>query len=144
MRRNLFAALAGGLFGTGLLISGMTDTIKVQGWLDFFGDWDPTLAFVMAGAILPMAVAWRIAARMGQSRLGTPLPVTSDRRIGRTLIVGSVLFGIGWGLAGFCPGPALASLGSGGWGGLLFLSAMLAGMIGAPGLRRRIDRLAPG
>ena len=65
MRRNLFAALAGGLFGTGLLISGMTDTIKVQGWLDFFGDWDPTLAFVMAGAILPMAVAWRIAARMG-------------------------------------------------------------------------------
>ena len=81
---------------------------------------------------------------MGQSRLGTPLPVTSDRRIGRTLIVGSVLFGIGWGLAGFCPGPALASLGSGGWGGLLFLSAMLAGMIGAPGLRRRIDRLAPG
>ncbi len=144
MRRNLFAALAGGLFGTGLLISGMTDTIKVQGWLDIFGDWDPTLAFVMAGAMLPMTLAWRIAARMGRSRLGTPLPVTSDRRIGRNLMVGSVLFGMGWGLAGFCPGPALASLGSGGWGGLLFLSAMLAGMIGTPGLRRRIDRLAPG
>lgn len=144
MRRNLFAGLAGGLFGTGLLISGMTNTIKVHGWLDIFGDWDPTLAFVMAGAILPMAVAWRVAARTGRSRLGTPLPVTSDRHIDRSLIVGSVLFGMGWGLAGLCPGPALATLGSGGWGGLLFLSAMLAGMIGTPGLRRRIDRLAPG
>ena len=142
MRRNLFAALAGGLFGTGLLISGMTDTLKVQGWLDVFGAWDPTLAFVMGGAIAPMILAWRLAARMGRARLGTPLPAPPDPRLGHNLVIGSVLFGMGWGLAGLCPGPALASLSMGGWGGLLFLMAMLAGMLAAPGLRRRIDRLA--
>ncbi len=142
MRRNLFAALAGGLFGAGLLLSGMTDTTKVRGWLDVFGDWDPTLAFVMGGAILPMVFAWRIAARLRVSRLGTVLPAPSDPRLGHNLVIGSVVFGVGWGLAGLCPGPALASVSHGGWGGLLFLSAMLAGMVAAPGIRRRIDRLA--
>lgn len=142
MRRNLFAALAGGLFGAGLLLSGMTDTTKVRGWLDVFGDWDPTLAFVMGGAILPMAVAWRIAARMRLSRLGSALPAPPDPRLGHNLVIGSVVFGVGWGLAGLCPGPALASVSHGGWGGLLFLSAMLAGMVAAPGIRRQIDRLA--
>ena len=142
MQRNLFAALAGGLFGTGLLISGMTNTLKVQGWLDVFGNWDPTLAFVMGGAIVPMIFAWRLAARMGRSRLGAPLPAAPDPRLGHNLVIGSVLFGMGWGLAGLCPGPALASLSMGGWGGLLFLMAMLAGMLAAPGVRRRIDRLA--
>ncbi len=140
MQRNLFAALAGGLFGAGLLISGMTDTLKVQGWLDVFGQWDPTLAFVMGGAILPMIAAWQLAARMGLSRLGSPLPLRPDHRLERNLVVGSALFGIGWALAGLCPGPALASVSFGGWGSLLFLSAMLAGMVLAPALRRRINR----
>lgn len=142
MKRNLFALLSGGLFGLGLLLSGMTDTTKVQGWLDVFGAWDPTLAFVLGGAILPMAVAWRIAARRKTSVLGSALPGPTDPRLGHNLVVGSVLFGAGWGLAGLCPGPAIASLSFGGWGGLVFLLAMVAGMMVAPALRVRIDRLA--
>ena len=137
--RGLFAALAGGIFGAGLLLSGMTDTTKVQGWLDIFGDWDPTLAFVLGGAILPMAVAWRIAARRKVAILGTPMPAQPAQSLDRDLIVGSVLFGAGWALAGLCPGPAIASLSFGGWGGVVFLSAMLAGMLATPALRRTLD-----
>lgn len=142
MRRNIFAALSGGLFGAGLLISGMVDTSKVQGWLDVFGAWDPTLAFVLGGAILPMAVAWQIARKRRLSALGTPLPEMTEQKIGHNLVVGSVLFGMGWGLAGLCPGPAMASISFGGWGGMTFLLAMLAGMYLAPFLRLRLDRLA--
>lgn len=136
--RNLFAALAGGLFGTGLLLSGMTDTRKVQGWLDIFGDWDPTLAFVMGGAIIPMAIAWQVT-RGRRPALGGTFPARPDPVIDRNLVIGSVLFGIGWGLSGLCPGPALASISYGGWGGLVFLIAMLGGMWAAPPLRRRLD-----
>ena len=135
----LFGFLAGGVFGAGLLISGMTDTVKVQGWLDVFGDWDATLAFVMGGAILPMAVAWRVAARRETSYLGFALPEPPKREVGPNLIIGSVLFGMGWALAGLCPGPAIASLSFGGLGGLVFLIAMVAGMFVAPVLRNRID-----
>lgn len=142
IRRGLFAALAGGLFGAGLVISGMTDTTRVQGWLDVFGDWDPTLAFVLGGAILPMAVAWRVAARMRRAVLGSDLPAPPEPRLGHNLVIGSVLFGIGWGLAGLCPGPALASATFNGWGGVLFLLAMMAGMVATPAIRVRIDRLA--
>ena len=142
MRRAIFAFLSGGLFGAGLLVSGMVDTSKVQGWLDVFGTWDPTLAFVLGGAILPMAVAWRVAARRTRSVLGTPMPQQSEPRLGRNLIIGSVLFGAGWGLAGLCPGPAMASFTFGGWGGALFLLAMAAGMFITPGIRNRLDRLA--
>ncbi|WP_149142879.1 DUF6691 family protein [Gemmobacter caeruleus] len=141
MQRNLFALLAGGLFGAGLLVSGMVDTSKVQGWLDVFGAWDPTLAFVMGGAILPMAMAWAVARRRGVSLLGTPIPARAEPRLDHALILGSVMFGAGWGLAGLCPGPALAVLGFGGWGGGLFLLAMGLGMVAAPALRRRLDRL---
>lgn len=141
MLRLVMAALAGGLFGAGLLVSGMVDTTKVQGWLDVFGDWDPTLAFVMGGAILPMALAWRIAARRKVALLGTPIPPRPDPRLDHSLILGSVLFGAGWGLVGLCPGPALASLTFGGWGGLLFLIAMAAGMVATPLVRRQIARL---
>lgn len=140
--RNIFAAFSGGLFGLGLLISGMTDTTRVQGWLDVFGDWDPTLAFVLGGAILPMAVAWRIAAGRAASALGTTLPGPPDPRLGHNLVVGSVLFGMGWGLAGLCPGPAMASLTFGGLGGVVFLLAMLAGMLAAPRVRVHLDRMA--
>lgn len=138
MRRLAFAALAGGLFGAGLFLSGMTDTTKVQGWLDVFGDWDPTLAFVMGGALIPMAVAWRIAARRSASVLGSPLPARPTTPVDAALVVGSVLFGAGWALAGLCPGPALASVSYGGWGGLLFLVAMAAGMVAAPPLKARL------
>lgn len=143
MMRNLFAALAGGLFGAGLLVSGMVDTTKVQGWLDIFGAWDPTLAFVMGGAIIPMAVAWRVAARRRVAVLGNALPEPASQRLGGNLALGSVMFGAGWGLAGLCPGPALASLTFGGAGGLVFMLAMLAGMGITPSLRARFERTAP-
>ena len=143
MQRSLFSLLAGALFGAGLLLSGMTDTVKVQGWLDVFGAWDATLAFVMGGAILPMALAWRIAARRSAPLLGGQFPAAPKREVGPNLVIGSVLFGMGWALAGLCPGPALASIGFGGWGGLVFLLAMSAGMMLAPRLRARIDGAAP-
>lgn len=136
--RNMLAALAGALFGTGLYLSGMTDTQKVQGFLDFFGDWDPTLAFVMGGAILPMAVAWALT-RGRRPVVGGDFPERPDPQLDRKLIVGAVLFGAGWGLVGLCPGPALASLGFGGLGGLIFLITMLAGMMIAPKARRILD-----
>ncbi|MEL6170131.1 MAG: DUF6691 family protein [Pseudomonadota bacterium] len=136
--RPLLAALSGALFGLGLWVSGMTDTTKVQGWLDIFGAWDPTLAFVLGGAILPMAVAWRLTP--GRSPvLGGTFPAPPEPSIGRGLAIGSVLFGMGWGLAGLCPGPAMASLAWGGTGGAVFLIAMIAGMVAAPPLRRRLD-----
>ncbi|MEL6913799.1 MAG: DUF6691 family protein [Pseudomonadota bacterium] len=127
--RGLFALLAGALFGAGLTVSGMTDTAKVQGWLDLFGDWDPTLAFVLGGAILPMLLAWRVAARRQTSALGTYIPAVSDPVIDRRLITGSALFGFGWALAGLCPGPALAVLSYGGADAWIFFGAMAVGMI---------------
>lgn len=136
--RNLFAALAGGLFGTGLLLSGMTDTRRVQGWLDVFGNWDPTLAFVMGGAILPMAVAWYVSEGR-KPLLGGTFPVRSAPKLGQDLVVGSVLFGMGWGLVGLCPGPALASLSFGGPPVWIFTIAMLGGMVVAPAVRSRLD-----
>lgn len=138
--RNLFAALAGGLFGLGLMLSGMTDPRRVQGWLDIFGTWDPTLAFVMGGAILPMAVAWALT-RGRTPLLGGSFPPPSDPRLGRNLILGSVLFGMGWGLAGLCPGPAVASLSYNGIGAWIFTAAMLAGMAATPVVRERLDGL---
>ncbi len=139
--RGLFAFLAGSLFGTGLLISGMTDTTKVQGWLDVFGNWDPTLAFVMGGAILPMLVAWRLT-RSGAPMVGGTFPAPPRVELDRRLVVGSVLFGVGWGLAGLCPGPAMASLSYGGAGGIVFLIAMIAGMFAAPKVGAQLDRIA--
>ncbi|WP_373636564.1 DUF6691 family protein [Yoonia sp. BS5-3] len=136
--RGLIAFVAGAVFGAGLLVSGMTDTTKVQGWLDIFGDWNPTLAFVMGGAIIPMAIAWRFT--IGRKPvLGGSFPPQSDAKPGRNLVIGSTLFGAGWGLAGLCPGPAMASLGFGGSGAILFLVAMMAGMAAAPTLRSRLD-----
>lgn len=135
--RAFYAFLAGSLFGTGLLISGMTNTDKVIGWLDVFGDWDPTLAFVMGGAILPMAAAWAYT-RGRTPKLGGAFPAPPEPKIGRSLVIGSVLFGAGWGLAGLCPGPAIASLSFGGTGGLVFVAFMLAGMIIAPRIKSQL------
>lgn len=127
----LVSFAVGGLFGLGLWISGMTDTTKVIGWLDLFGRWDPTLAFVMGGAILPMAAAWAWS-RGRRPVLAQAFPARAEPRFDRGLILGSVMFGAGWGLAGLCPGPAMASITWGGWGGLLFLAAMALGMALAP------------
>ncbi|MBO9456275.1 hypothetical protein J7376_12945 [Paracoccus sp. R12_1] len=129
MMRLVIAALAGALFGTGLLVSGMTDPAKVQGWLDVFGTWDPTLGFVLTGAILPMLVAWRVAARRRTALTGTELPPPPPQKIDGRLIAGAALFGLGWGLSGLCPGPAMASLGFGGVPFLIFFAAMVAGML---------------
>ena len=132
--RGLTSFISGSLFGIGLLFSGMTDTSKVQGWLDVFGDWDPTLAFVMGGAIVPMFFAWKYALeRKPMFDDKFPDPPSSD--INRDLIIGSVLFGMGWGLAGLCPGPAIASLGFGGTQGVIFALSMICGMWLTPNIR---------
>ena len=143
MMRLVSSFVAGGLFGGGLYLSGMTDTAKVQGWLDVLGAWDPTLAFVMGGAMIPMAIAWRVAHKRPRSVLGAPLPPPPSRKIDRKLIIGSVLFGIGWGLAGLCPGPSIAALSYGGRGLYVFLAAMLTGMVVAPVVRSRLDKGVP-
>ncbi|MEM8956433.1 MAG: DUF6691 family protein [Pseudomonadota bacterium] len=136
--RLFFAALVGGLFGTGLMVSGMTDTEKVRGFLDVFGAWDPTLMFVMAGAIGPMAIAWWWA-ETHTPLLAERFPDRATPDISRPLVLGSALFGIGWGLAGLCPGPALAVLGFGGPGVWIFGIAMVLGMWIAPRVRGRLD-----
>ncbi|WP_323777600.1 DUF6691 family protein [Leisingera sp.] len=141
MLRIILAMIAGSLFGAGLMLSGMTDTEKVQGWLDIFGHWDPTLGFVMGGALLPMALAWRLAEGR-KPAAGGSFPALPRAGLDRRLILGSILFGAGWGLAGFCPGPAIASLSYNGWQGALFVSAMACGMIAAPRLSRHLDRRA--
>lgn len=136
--RHFFALLAGGLFGIGLTISGMIDTAKVQGWLDVFGDWDPTLAFVMGGAIIPMTIAWRVA-KGRNPLLGGDFPEPTDPFVSRNLVVGSTLFGMGWALVGLCPGPVFASITLNGAGGLVFLAAMVAGMMIAPPIKQRLS-----
>lgn len=127
--RLLIAALSGALFGAGLLLSGMTDPAKVQGFLDISGAWNPVLAFVLGGALIPMAIAWRIAARRKTALCGADLPGPASTRIDGRLITGSALFGIGWGWAGLCPGPALAQIAFPGGPTLIFVAAMLAGMV---------------
>ena len=127
--RLVVALLSGMIFGLGLTVSGMTDTSKVQGWLDLFGNWDPTLAFVHGGAILPMLLAWRVADRRKTAVLGGSLPVLAKTTIDRRLVVGSLFFGTGWALAGLCPGPSMAVLGYGGADALIFFGAMAIGMI---------------
>ena len=139
--RYMLSFVAGSLFGAGLFVSGMTDTTKVQGWLDVFGDWDPTLAFVMGGALIPMAIAWRLT--RGRAPLsGGQFPTLPRPELDHRLITGSVMFGAGWGLAGLCPGPAIASITYGGWEGALFMVAMLAGMFAAPRVGTVLDQIA--
>ena len=124
----LTALLSGLLFGIGLMLSGMANPAKVLGFLDIAGRWDPSLAFVMAGAIAIGAIAVAFAKRLKKSLLGLPMWIPSSSSVTLRLVLGSAAFGVGWGLAGFCPGPALVALGAGfskAWG---FVAAMLAGM----------------
>jgi uncharacterized membrane protein YedE/YeeE len=124
----VMAAIVGLVFGIGLIVSGMTNPAKVQGFLDLAGNWDPSLAFVMGGAILVGVFAFRAARGRERSLLGDAMCLPTATRIDRRLVLGSVAFGAGWGLAGFCPGPALASLATGGGKAIVFTGAMLAGM----------------
>lgn len=117
------------LFGWGLMIAGMTDPGKVIGFLDLAGAWDPSLALVMGGAIAVGFFAFGLAKKRTRNFLGGALTLPSSRHIDRPLVLGSLLFGAGWGLAGFCPGPAIVSMASGQPKALVFVLAMLAGMI---------------
>ena len=131
------ALLAGLVFGLGLIVSGMANPAKVLGFLDLGGAWDPSLALVMAGAIGVGLVAFAIAKRRGVSLLGAPLTLPTAGVVDRRLVLGSSLFGIGWGVAGFCPGPALVALGTAGEGqgkAAVFVAAMLVGMLVFQGL----------
>lgn len=124
----LTALLAGLVFGIGLMVSGMANPAKVQGFLDLAGRWDPSLAFVMAGAIAVGTIAFWLAKRRRRSLLGLPMQLPLNTAISLRLVLGSAAFGIGWGLAGFCPGPALVALGAGYAKGIGFVAAMVAGM----------------
>ena len=128
MQHRISEFFVGLLFGLGLIISGMTDPGKVIGFLDISGAWDPSLALVMAGAIAVGFFAFAIAKKRTVNFLGGALHLPKSNQIDKPLIVGAVLFGAGWGLAGFCPGPALVSMASGQVKGALFMVFMVAGM----------------
>jgi uncharacterized protein len=119
--------LAGLAFGTGLIVAGMSNPAKVLGFLDLAGAWDPSLAFVMAGAIAVAAGPYALMKKRTSSFLGTPVLLPTTRHVDRRLVLGSLVFGAGWGLAGICPGPALVLVGYGAAEGYVFLAAMLAG-----------------
>lgn len=125
----IIALVSGLIFGIGLLLSGMTNPGKVLGFLDIVGRWDASLIFVMVGAIGTAFIPFTLAKRRTQSLLGLPMQLPTSRVIDRRLVIGSALFGIGWGIAGICPGPALVLLGSGYWEGVIFVAAMLGGMM---------------
>lgn len=127
--RFLTALLAGLLFGLGLVISGMANPAKVLGFLDLFGRWDPSLALVMVGAIAAAFLPMQWVQRSGHTLRGEPVTLPGTRQIDPRLITGSLIFGAGWGVAGFCPGPALVALGAGMPQALLFVLAMLGGMV---------------
>jgi len=125
----MMAALAGLVFGLGLLVSGMADPQKVLGFLDLAGAWDPSLALVMGGAIALGLPGFALARRRSRSLLGAPMQLPARQTIDAPLLFGSALFGIGWGLAGYCPGPALVGTAAGLGSAAIFSMAMLAGML---------------
>ena len=127
-KNNLFALVSGLVFGLGLILAGMANPAKVLAFLDLAGLWDPSLALVMAGAIAVGSIAFILAKKRHLSYLGLTMQVPTNRIIDKRLTIGSLAFGVGWGLAGICPGPAIVLLGAGSVKGLAFVIAMLAGM----------------
>jgi uncharacterized protein len=125
---TVFAFVAGLVFGLGLIVAGMVNPAKILGFLDIAGTWDPSLALVMVGAIAVGLVAFALARRRTMSALGLPMQLPSQRTVDARLVGGSLVFGIGWGLAGFCPGPAIVALGAGYAKAAVFVVAMLLGM----------------
>jgi hypothetical protein len=138
--RRISEFLIGLVFGSGLLLGGMTDPSKVKGFLDITGIWDPSLAFVMGGAVIVSAIAFRYAKPLKQSLFGRVIMLGDLKAIDLKLVGGSMIFGIGWGLSGFCPGPAIASLGTGEWKAALFVLAMAGGMMFARFVMRPRER----
>jgi uncharacterized membrane protein YedE/YeeE len=137
VRRLCVAALASGaLFGIGLAMSGMTDARRVLGFLDLFGDFDPTLLFVLGGAVTTTAILFRFVLRRGSPVLAGTFHLSNLRHIDTRLLAGAAIFGVGWGIAGYCPGPALAGLGIAAREALWFVPAMIAGML----LHRIVNR----
>lgn len=124
----LVALIAGIVFGAGLAIGGMVDPARVRAFLDLFGQWDPTLAFVMGGAILPMGLAWQIRKRLDHPLTGGQFDLPETTRLDAKLATGAILFGMGWGIGGICPGPGIAGLALAPEPALLFVAAMLVGM----------------
>ena len=129
MLKNMIGLFTGLLFGIGLLISGMTDPVKVQGFLDVFGAWDISLALVMGGGLIVALVGVQLAKRQQSSWIGTSIDMPSTTIINKKLLIGAMLFGIGWGLVGICPGPGIVLLGTGQWQAYVFIPAMIFGMI---------------
>ncbi len=129
MLKNIIGLLAGLLFGFGLLVSGMTDPVKVQGFLDVFGAWDISLALVMGGGLAVAIVGVQLAKRQQTSWIGTVIDMPNKTAITKKLLIGAMLFGIGWGLVGICPGPGIVLLGTGQWQAYVFISAMIIGML---------------
>ena len=124
----MIAILSGLIFGIGLIVGGMTDPAKVKGFLDLFGQWDPSLGLVMGGAIAVGVFAFAQAKRQAVSWTGTPMKIPTSTVVDRRLIIGGLLFGTGWGIAGYCPGPAIVSASGGSMAGAVFVLAMLVGM----------------
>lgn len=137
----LLSFVSGLLFAVGLAVAGMTKPSKVVGFLDFAGDWDPSLAFVMMGAIAVYFVANRLVTRRSAPLVGSMFHLPTRRDIEPELVMGAGLFGIGWGLAGYCPGPGLSSLGTGALPVLLFVASMATGMLSFEALQRRTKRV---
>lgn len=129
MKQALAALAAGLLFGLGLTVSQMANPAKVLGFLDLAGDWDPSLAFVLAGAVGTAALGFRLVRRAGRPLLAPAFRLPTATRIDRPLLLGAAIFGAGWGLIGFCPGPALTAVGLDGLPVIVFVLAMLAGML---------------
>ena len=127
--RILVPAVSGTLFGGGLALGGMTDPARVRGFLDVFGTWDPTLAFVMGGAVLVMAFAWRFIPKMSRPVFASDFSLPDRSDLTPQLLAGASLFGIGWGLAGLCPGPGFAILAIAPLQALVFTAALLVGMV---------------
>jgi uncharacterized protein len=142
MAKSIAALAAGLIFGAGLAISGMTDPAKVLGFLDLFGRWDPSLAFVMGGALAVAIPGYAWARTRGRPVLEPEFAAPASNRIDSRLIGGAAIFGVGWGLAGFCPGPAIANLSTGNWRVFVFVAAMLAGMAAFRAVGRPIARPA--
>ncbi len=128
MKQTAIALAAGLIFGAGLAVSGMADPQRVQAFLDLFGAWDPTLAFVMGGAMIPMAIAWAVQRRMAAPVAASRFDLPGTNRIDPRLAIGALIFGAGWGIGGLCPGPAIADLAIAPAPAAMFIAAMLAGM----------------
>lgn len=144
MKRNLSALIAGLVFGFGLAVSHLVEPAKVLGFLDVTGRWDPSLLLVMAGAVVVTLIAYRLILRRAVPLFAPQFYLPTRTQIDQPLVLGSVIFGIGWGLAGYCPGPGIAALGLGTWEAPVFVAALAAGSISYKWFSERSQRTPSG